>query len=102
MPANPSNPGGDDNYGDAAMPEAASADTAAPQEAGDSASTGLLPREFFQGKDLTPGTKCEIEVVKVHDDQAEVRYMPHEENAEPAGDDATGGGAAPQTADMYG
>ena len=42
--------------------------------------TGLLPKGFFQGKDLSPGNRCEIEIVKAYDDQVEVKYVPHQKD----------------------
>lgn len=46
--------------------------------------TALLPKASFMGKDLKPGTRCEFEIVRVHDDEVEVKYVPHEESAEAA------------------
>lgn len=39
----------------------------------------LLPKSFFQGKDLEPGKHCKVEVVRVFDDEVEVRYIRHDE-----------------------
>lgn len=66
----------DDLYSDDAEP------SPAPQESGekseDSAqSTALLPKNFFQGKNLGPGKKCEVEIVSEHEDEVEVRYVKH-------------------------
>lgn len=44
--------------------------------------TALLPIDFFEGKDLEPGTECKIRITKVHDDQVEAEYVPHTEEAE--------------------
>lgn len=44
-------------------------------ESGDS-STSILPKQFFQGKDLQPGGRCEVEIKRVHDDSVEVAYVP--------------------------
>jgi hypothetical protein len=48
-------------------------------------STALLPKNFFPNpEDKKPGDRCEIEVVRVHDDEVAVKYVQHdeEENAE--------------------
>lgn len=39
--------------------------------------TTLIPIDFFEGKELEPGTTCEVKIAKVHDDQVEVEYVPH-------------------------
>lgn len=39
---------------------------------------GLLPKSFFEGKDLEPGTVCRVKIEKVYDDQVSVKYLPHE------------------------
>lgn len=44
------------------------------------ANTGLLPKEFFQGKELEIGSRCEVEIQRVHDTQVEVTYVPHTED----------------------
>lgn len=44
--------------------------------------TTLIPIDFFEGKNLEPGTTCEVKIAKVHDDQVEVEYVPHAEEAE--------------------
>lgn len=60
-------------------------DAAAPeQREADGATTGLLAKDFFQGKDPKPGDKCEVEVVKVYDDQVEVRYSRKSDDDEEA------------------
>ena len=41
--------------------------------------TALLPLSFFEGKEVTPGTVCKVRVERVHEDQAEVTYLPHSE-----------------------
>lgn len=45
--------------------------------------TALLPRTIFSGKELTPGSKCTFEVVKVYEDEVEVKYV-KEENPRPS------------------
>lgn len=51
---------------------------------GSESPTSLLPLSFFEGKQVEPGSRCEVEVVRVHDDQAEVRYVTHNESSEPS------------------
>jgi hypothetical protein len=46
------------------------------QESGEE--TALLPKSFFAGKDIEPGSKCEVEVVHVYQDEVEVRYVKHD------------------------
>lgn len=45
------------------------------QESGEE--TALLPKSFFAGKDIEPGSKCEIEIVHGYEDEVEVKYVPH-------------------------
>ena len=42
------------------------------------ASTALLPNDFFQGKELKPGTECKVRSERVLDGQVEVTYVAHE------------------------
>ncbi len=42
-----------------------------------SAQTALLPIDFFQSKELQPGTTCEVRIERVLDGQVEVTYVPH-------------------------
>lgn len=42
--------------------------------------TALLPKSFFQGKDLEAGKKCEIEIVSKFDDEVEVKYVEHKKD----------------------
>lgn len=42
--------------------------------------TALLPKEFFSGKELEVGGRCEIEIVRVMDDQVLAKYLPHTED----------------------
>jgi len=42
--------------------------------------TDLLPKSFFAGKSLEPGSKCEVEIVHVYDDEVAVKYVPHVSN----------------------
>lgn len=58
--------------------------SAAPQDKEDKgeAQTALLPKAFFQGKDLQPGTRCEVEITQVHDEEVSVKYVEHDESKE--------------------
>lgn len=57
------------------------------------AETALLPKSFFQGKELEIGSRCEVEIERVLDEEVEVRYVEHDkakepiEAAEPASED---------------
>jgi hypothetical protein len=42
--------------------------------------TALLPRSFFQGKDLEVGSKCKIKVEGIFDDEIEVSYVRHKKD----------------------
>ena len=42
--------------------------------------TALLPKSFFQGKELEVGKKCEVEIVSLYDDEAEVKYVEHKKD----------------------
>lgn len=42
--------------------------------------TALLPRSWFQGKDLEIGSKCELKIEGLYDDEVEVSYVPHKKN----------------------
>ena len=69
----------DDYYGEPgpapeAAPEEAPEET--PEDTG--TATALLPKEFFQGKDLEVGTECKVRITQVMDDQVAVEYVPHE------------------------
>lgn len=52
------------------------------QTSDDSENTALLPRDFFEGKDLEPGTRCEVEIVHGYEDEVEVKYIPHKKEGE--------------------
>lgn len=45
--------------------------------------TAVLPKEIFMGKDLKPGTRCEIEIVSVGEDGVQIKYVPHSKPALP-------------------
>ena len=50
----------------------------ADEKVSESAGTpALLPKGFFSGKDLKPGTVCEVKVEKVTDGQVLVSYKAH-------------------------
>lgn len=49
--------------------------------------TTLIPIDFFEGKDLEPGTECKIRITKVHDDQVEAEYVPHREEESELGEE---------------
>lgn len=74
MPDNYSNPGGDeDYYGDGGGENVPMAESE--ESADETGKTGLLPKDFFQSDELEPGVRCEIEVVRVFDDQVEVKWL---------------------------
>jgi hypothetical protein len=56
----------------------------------DESQTALLPKSFFGSKDLKPGHKCTVEIVRLFEDEAEVKYLPEskEESGEKSNADA--------------
>jgi hypothetical protein len=40
--------------------------------------TALLPKAIFMGKELEPGSRCQVEIVREHDGEVEVKYVPHQ------------------------
>lgn len=60
------------NMADENMSEGAEADSE--QE------TALLPRSFFQGKDIEIGKTCEVKVEGVFEDEIEVSYVRHKKD----------------------
>jgi hypothetical protein len=84
-------PDGEDLYSDAGMVTAPSEEEAPPAEPAEKAEqdekgeekTALLPKSIFMGKDLKPGSRCEIEIVKAHEDEIEVKYVKHQAKPEP-------------------
>lgn len=49
-----------------------------PQDA--KSATALVPKEFFEGKDLKPGDRCEVEIAAIHDEEVSLKYVgDHEE-----------------------
>lgn len=90
-------------FSDAAAPEDPMAAEKPVEEPSDT-NTALIPIDFFQGKELTPGSTCTIRVAQVMDDQVSVEYvgseggeeeMEMEEAAVPAGAEA-------ESPDMFG
>ena len=71
--------GNEDLYSDSAPAEAPVEEAETESEGG---STAVLPKDFFQGKELTPGTVCSVKIERVHDSQVEVSYVPHEAEEE--------------------
>lgn len=71
----------DDPYADGA-PAPAQESASAKEKEGDDYEAGVLPRSFFQGKDLEVGSRCEVEITKIAGDQVLVKYVPHEEEKE--------------------
>jgi hypothetical protein len=71
--------GGDTAVAEETESETTTEETAAESDSksSESGSPGLLPKGFFQGKDLKPGTICKIKVEKLTDGQALVSYVPH-------------------------
>lgn len=74
----------EDLYDDGAGMEepGAVAPEAAPEPEKDSeggAATSLLPKDFFGGKELKPGVRCEVEVARVTDGQVLVKKVPESE-----------------------
>ena len=87
-------PAGADLYDDAPMPGKPDAAPDEKKEHQDDQASAVLPKSFFQGKDLTPGTQCKVEIERVMDDQVQVAYVPHDESKE----DESGEGEAPPPA----
>jgi hypothetical protein len=56
----------------------------------DEGATALLPKSFFEGKDIKPGEQYYVEIVRSYEDEVEVKY-PHqikgEESDEESGHD---------------
>lgn len=73
----PNYPGMSDDDASPAMP---GKDKEGAEEVGE---TSLLPKSFFAGKDPSPGDQCMVEVMRVHGDECEVKYVKHDEAAEP-------------------
>jgi len=54
----------------------------APEQGADEQETALLPRSFFQGKDIEIGKTCEVKVEGIFEDEIEVSYVPHKKEDE--------------------
>lgn len=83
----------DDLYSDgpeAEMPAEAEAppEEAAPEAEASEGPVGLLPKEVFGDKPLEVGSRCEIEIERVMDNQVQIKVLPHQygDEAEPAPD----------------
>lgn len=74
--------------------------------------TAVLPKSFFQGKDLEIGKTCEIKVEGIFEDEIEVSYVRHkkEDKSESKEDtmegamsrmDAMGGPSSPNSNEGY-
>lgn len=63
---------------DAEVSEPSESSDTPSEETKEGESTALLPKSFFAGKEIEPGSKCEVEIVHAYDDEVEVRYVPHE------------------------
>lgn len=74
-------------------------DSESPPEAKDDSGSNeaLLPKEFFEGKPLEVGGRCEIEIVRVMDDQVLAKYRPHTDDQPRKSEDET---AQPVDAEM--
>lgn len=68
----------DDPYADGAA--APQGEPPKDQKSQDEDPTELLSKSFFQGKDLEVGSRCEVEITQIMDDQVSVKYVPHEES----------------------
>lgn len=44
--------------------------------------TALLPKSFFKSKELEVGSKCEVKIEHVFDDEVEVSYVAHKGDSE--------------------
>jgi hypothetical protein len=58
-------------------------------QADEESDTGLLPKSFFGDKELKPGNRCTVEIVRCYEDECEVKYVKHgDAKTEPDEDDA--------------
>ena len=55
------------------------------REQQDNQAAAVLPKDFFQGKDLKPGTECKVRIERVMDDEVQVSYVPHEDEGSDKG-----------------
>lgn len=85
---------GDDLYDDGGgmNSPAVSENPSEQSEESDGAPESLLPKSFFGDKELEPGKRCEVEIVRVEEDQVLVKKVPeseyssNEEEAPPRGE----------------
>ena len=62
-----------DNYDDSPAPAASDGgDMPEESKTDKDGQTSILPKSFFGGKDIKPGDKCDVEVVRVHENDVEV------------------------------
>lgn len=73
-----------------------------PAEEKDEAKTALIPIDFFQGKDIAPGSTCTIRIEQAMDDQVSVSYVSSEEpEMEEVETETTEASTPPATDDMF-
>lgn len=109
MPPNaPAADQGEDLYSSAPAQKPSMAPDDEKVEHEDDQATGLLPKDLFQGKDLKPGTRYEVEIGRVMDKEVEVRIMAGsdaeekgEEEQPPAGGPPADDESAPAPASMF-
>lgn len=63
--------------GDMEADEPANSKETPSEETKEGDNTALLPKSFFAGKEIEPGSKCELEIVHAYEDEVEVKYVPH-------------------------
>lgn len=68
----------------------------------DETKTGLLPIEFFQGKELKPGDTCTVKVESIEQDQVQVSYVSESETESSAESKPAEPGEAAMPDDMMG
>lgn len=89
-----------DLYSDSAAPASdAEAAPAGDTEESDGATTAVLPLSFFD-EGVQPGDTCTVTVVRVHDDQVEVKYDKSAESEESYGEGEEAGAEAPPPGEM--
>lgn len=69
-------------YDDSDAPAAAPAESEGEENA--SSQTAILPKSLFGGRELKPGDKCDVEVVRVHEDAYEVQGCEGHDDEAPA------------------
>lgn len=55
---------------------------------GEEGSTALIPTDFFQGRDLKPGSECKVRVRRLLKGQAEVEYVGDDDSEPDPGDES--------------